>query len=206
MKTTPKARELMRLMTLQVLLNCLRYKPSPKLKALPKSILVLVYMLKQGLGKQEMLRPKRCYPKRRHRREKKFNLVLTGPKKRLQRPKQHPPSQKRRKRRNGLRKQVDTQDTNRNNVEDAVVDNVEERKAGEVEKEEVVVVRVEDTEVEEVEKGDHLMVKGGAHGVEVREDEERETTTVSHLLPFEKNIREYCTWHLCGFEFFFCVV
>ena len=46
------------------------------------------------------------------------------------------------------------------------------------------MVRVEDTEVGEVEKGEHLMVKGGARGVEVREDEEGETT-VSHLLRFE---------------------
>ena len=76
-----------------------------------------------------------------------------------------------------------------------MVDNVEEGIAGEVEKE-VEVVRVEDTEAEEVEKGEHLMVIGGARGVEVREDEEGETTTTSHLLPFEKkNIRDYCATH-----------
>ena len=81
-----------------------------------------------------------------------------------------------------------------------------EEKAGEVVKEEVEVVRVEDTEVEEVEKGEHLMVKGGVRGVEAREDEEGEATTVSHLLPFEKKgFGEYCTAHAiyADLSFFF---
>ena len=116
---------------------------------------------------------------------KKPNLVPTGPKKPPQQPKPRPPSPKWRKRRNGLRKEVNTLDTNRNNA-DVVVDHVGEEKAGEVVKEEVEVVRGEATEVEEVEKGEHLMVKEGVRGVEAREDEEREVTTVSHLLPFEK--------------------